>query len=297
MAKFLNTDLINEWLPRLISETQRELVIIVPYIKTPDRIYQHLLDANRRGVETTLIYRENHLLQQERAKFEALDNLNLMHHPNVHAKCYYNETYLIICSMNLYEYSSKNNREMGILLHRNSIDGPYGDRDDEKLFLDAVKEIRSIINGAHIERASRETDTEGFEMEIIKTQKEKEEENCRFLNKHFGHKRFEVVQRGDKWSSICHNYFDKIHLVMEHRATLVLDLEEGRKEELFRRIAPKDKEFRFPGYKFYWNWHKSDMHLYPDTKHPLCKDLSGQDELHFMRKGVDELISFIRQYY
>ena len=42
MAKFLNTTLLNEWIPKLIDETERELVIIVPYIKTSDKMYNHI---------------------------------------------------------------------------------------------------------------------------------------------------------------------------------------------------------------------------------------------------------------
>ena len=42
MAKFLNTASLNEWIPKLIEETKRELIIIVPYIKTSDRMYNYL---------------------------------------------------------------------------------------------------------------------------------------------------------------------------------------------------------------------------------------------------------------
>ena len=127
MAIFLNTTKLNEWIPKLITETKKELVIIVPCIKTSDKMYQHLKEANDRGVETTLVYRENKLTGTEKAKFEALNNLNLMHYPNVHCKCYYNEAYLIISSMNLYEYSELNNREMGVLLHRESSGSGWND--------------------------------------------------------------------------------------------------------------------------------------------------------------------------
>ncbi|WP_418884520.1 phospholipase D-like domain-containing protein [Cognataquiflexum nitidum] len=96
--------MINEWIPRLISEAEKNLIIIVPYIKTSDRIFKYLWEANKRGVAITLIYRENKLFQTEKVKLNSLENLNLMHHPNVHAKCYYSENYLLITSMNLYEY-------------------------------------------------------------------------------------------------------------------------------------------------------------------------------------------------
>ncbi len=139
MAKFLNTDLLNEWILRLIEETERELIIIVPYIKTSGRVYKQLFEANKRGVETTIVYRENKLTPEEKRKFEALDNLNLMHHPNVHAKCYYNEKYMIIGSVNLYEYSEKNNREMGVLISK---------LNDGDLYKKAYNEALSIKNNS-----------------------------------------------------------------------------------------------------------------------------------------------------
>ena len=118
MPKFLNTQGLSTWIPRIIEETERELVIITPYMQLSDKIFNLLIEANERGVETIIIYRENKLSEKDKEKLKSIDNLNLMHHPNIHAKCYYNENFLLIASINLYEYSEKNNREMGILLHK-----------------------------------------------------------------------------------------------------------------------------------------------------------------------------------
>lgn len=78
--------------------------------------------------------------ERDKQKLKSIDNLNLMNHPNVHAKCHYNENYLLIASMNLYEYSEINNREMGVLFHRVNIsefgnDDGWGDNSEEILFL------------------------------------------------------------------------------------------------------------------------------------------------------------------
>ena len=43
---------------------------------------------------------------------------------------------MVITSLNLYEYSIKNNREMGVLIKKEK---------DSKLYQDAVKEVNSII--------------------------------------------------------------------------------------------------------------------------------------------------------
>ena len=48
MAIFLNTTKLNEWIPKLINETKKELVIIVPYIKTSDKMYvDDILEASK----------------------------------------------------------------------------------------------------------------------------------------------------------------------------------------------------------------------------------------------------------
>lgn len=49
MPKFLNTQGISEWIPKLIDVTDRELVIITPYMQLSDKIYERLFNANARG--------------------------------------------------------------------------------------------------------------------------------------------------------------------------------------------------------------------------------------------------------
>lgn len=295
MAKFLNTTLLNEWIPKLIEASEKELIIIVPYIKTSDRMYNYLLEANKRGVETTLVYRENKLLPIEKAKFESLDNLNLMHHPNIHCKCYYNENYLIITSMNLYEYSEKNNREMGILFEKKN----NGFSDDEKIFKDALEEIKEILNGTQLEKESRETAAEGFIMEIIKNEKEKKEELCRELIKVFGHKKFEVEKKLDNsWYCVCNNYFDKINLTITHRAELELKMEKEKIEKIYKAFLVNYNQYMIKGYKIYWNASDQNILVYINkgkAKHEVSR--SSQEEFNLFRKGADDMIAHLRTFF
>ncbi len=299
MAKFLNTDLLNEWIPRLIRETEKELIIIVPYIKTSERIFTHLLEANKRGVETTLVYRENKLTQYEKEKFAALDNLNLLHHPNVHAKCYYNGKYLIIGSMNLYEYSELNNREMGVLLHRFHLEGELTNQfDSPKIFEDAVQDINLIIRASEMERQSRETVEEGFEMDIIKTPREKLEQRCKEINKLFLHKRFEPTEVGSTghWNCTCKNYSDRIDVTLEHRACLSFQYDEKRVATIFNKVNPMKHQERFEGFRMYWSHHTASITLYKNQKHKMWQNLSSDDELRLMKNGIDQLIGFLRPF-
>jgi PLD-like domain len=289
MPIFLNTPLLNEWIPRLIKESIRELVIVVPYIKTSEYLFQELKNANSRGVETTIIYRENKLTATEKQKFESIDNVNLMHHPNVHCKCYYNEKYLIITSMNLYEYSQINNREMGILLTK--------EKDGIDIFEDAITEIRQIINGSNIEKQSRETIEEGFEMDIIKTKVEKLEETCIEINKVFIHKKFSPTPLFTSYRIVCENYFDKIDVILDGRAEFILNYPLERIEEIHKKVEKQINEYYFDGYKFYWNHYKSGIYLYSNSKHPSAtKIINEKDNYKHIKLGIDNVIAFIRKF-
>ena len=297
MPLFLNTQRLNEWIPKLINESEKELVIIVPYIKTSNRIYNHLYEANNRGVETTIVYRENKLNDSEKVKLQQLDNLNLMHHPNIHCKCYYNEKYLIISSINLYEYSEENNREMGVLFSKESLPGLLNNvAENEHIFKDAVEEIRAIINAAQMEKRSRETKTEGFELNIIKTEKEKTEEACQALNKLFLHKKFEPLFINNAWKPVCKNYFDKVDIVFDYRTELNLNFPEEKLSEIFNRFLPYYHEYRITGFKLYWNYHTSPIYLYADSKHKFWQTDNENEIKEIRKQGIDELISFIRKF-
>jgi sugar-specific transcriptional regulator TrmB len=78
MAIFLNTQKIREWVYRLIRETETELIIIVPHLSASEKLLQYLKDADNRGVETTIIYRENKLSVAEKQKFNELDILSFV---------------------------------------------------------------------------------------------------------------------------------------------------------------------------------------------------------------------------
>lgn len=305
MPKFLNTEGLSTWIPRIIEETQRELVIITPYMQLSDKIYKLLLDAEMRGVETIIIYRENKLSDKEKEKLKSIDNLNLMHHPNIHAKCYYSENYLLIASMNLYEYSEINNREMGVLLNRKVIEDEEEDDfgrgyDSPEVFENALKEIVEIINGAHLEKMSRETLTEGFEMDILKSSKEKAEEKLKRLNKIHIHKKFELkcIDGKNHFDFLCKNYVDKVDVLLGYRIEVKLRIEEkkiNKPFEAFKRNR-ENLEYSIKGFKFYWN-KLDEILLYDDNKHYYWKKAEKEEHFNLIRKkGIDDVISFIKSF-
>jgi phosphatidylserine/phosphatidylglycerophosphate/cardiolipin synthase-like enzyme len=299
MAKFLNTRLLSNWIERLIDETEKELIILVPYINISDKIYKKLEAANARGVETVLIYREDKLTEKEKAKLFSLDNLNLLHHPNLHAKCYYNEKYLIIGSMNLYEYSEKNNREMGVLLHKEELteNGKYinYDTDKDDVFKDAVNEIREVIKSSELERQSRDTIENGFELEIIKTDVEKKLEYCKLLNKHFNNKIFEPHKIGDEYYAYCKNYFDNIDVSIDYRVTIYMNFEDYHLKSIFSEFSKIYDEFMCDGFKIYWNSHKSYVYLYSDSRNKSWKNAkTPKEQFDLYKSAISLFINYVK---
>ena len=65
----------------------------------------------------------------------------LYYYHNLHAKCYFNDSEMVITSMNMYEFSEKNNREMGIYINKSN---------DNSTFLDAFQETKSIIDNSEL---------------------------------------------------------------------------------------------------------------------------------------------------
>lgn len=302
MAKFLNTEKIIHWIKEIITSAEDELIIIVPYIKTSSRIYDSLYQANQKGVDITLIYRENKLSTSEKQKLLSLQNLNLLHHPNIHAKCYYNGDLLLICSMNLYDYSEKNNREMGVLLHLNDIEenersfGSYAS-DEPIEFLNAKKEIREIINGSTIERINSSKHNGSFELENIKSEEEFAQERCNNRNKFFLNKKFEPLkQREDLWFDRCSNYYDHVDVTYEsNRIAFDFKHPDINLEELHGRWMKSYDEFEIKDFKYYWGYFDSPLYLYTDKRFDW-ELLITRSQAEYQMKVKDAIEFIIKKY-
>jgi phosphatidylserine/phosphatidylglycerophosphate/cardiolipin synthase-like enzyme len=139
MAKFLTTSAVTYQVEKIIQEAKKKLVLVSPYIKTTKTFLERFKDASERGVQIIIIYGKSELSPSEKKQLDSISTLKLYYFDNLHAKCYFNESEMVITSMNLYEFSEKNNREMGILVTK---------KFDEEIFNDGVKETHSIIKSA-----------------------------------------------------------------------------------------------------------------------------------------------------
>ncbi|MFC1983621.1 phospholipase D-like domain-containing protein [Chloroflexota bacterium] len=135
MAEFQTTHQTAASIESIIRDAKQRLVLVSPYLQLSRAFFARMKDADEQGVKIIIIYGKDELKPTEKKKLLSLKNIALGFCDNLHAKCYYNEDNMIITSMNMYEYSEKNNREMGILIKS---------KEDPSVYKDAVREVQSI---------------------------------------------------------------------------------------------------------------------------------------------------------
>lgn len=137
MAKFLNTKKAVSEIEDLIRNADQKLILMSPYLKLSKDFKELLTYRNNKDKITTVIFGKQELNPNEMKFLQALRFVILKYHEDLHAKCYLNEDKMIITSLNLYEFSMNNNKEMGVLVD-------LLDDNDKELFEDALKEIDYI---------------------------------------------------------------------------------------------------------------------------------------------------------
>ena len=137
MVQFLVTSDIVSAIEGVIRDAQQQAVLVSPYLQLSPTFAQRFLEADRRGVALTLLYgKKDKLEEPTRSALSKLQRLKLRFLENVHAKCYFNESEMVITSMNLYAFSA-NNREMGVLVTA-----------DEDIYHSARREVLTMLEHA-----------------------------------------------------------------------------------------------------------------------------------------------------
>ena len=126
MTEFLTTTGISNHLELIIKGADERLVIISPYLRTNTLIRELLEEKDRWKIDIRVIHGKEDLQPGERAWLDSLPSIRTSFCQNLHAKCYLNEKTALLTSMNLYEFSQANNREMGILASREADPDLYG---------------------------------------------------------------------------------------------------------------------------------------------------------------------------
>ena len=145
MAEFLTRKGIVYHLDRIISEAEKELVLISPYIKA-DNETKDILKNQKRSTKIHVIYGKTRLKPAEKSFFNDI-SIEPSFLENLHAKCYLNEKEALLTSMNLYEFSQEHNDEMGILVSREKDPELY-----EKIREESMRLVEASENGKETAR-------------------------------------------------------------------------------------------------------------------------------------------------
>jgi len=137
MAKFINTRKAVSEIEELIKNANEKLILVSPYLKLSKDFKELLAYRNKKDKITTIIFGKQELNPDEMAFLQDLRFVILKYNEDLHAKCYINDQKMIITSLNLYEFSMANNKEMGVLIDKN-------DPADSQLFEDAMREVEFI---------------------------------------------------------------------------------------------------------------------------------------------------------
>jgi len=151
MAEFLTTHGTAFQIENVIAGARKQLTLVSPFLRLSKTLAERLQDAARRGIRITIVFGKEELEHEQELIISGLTGARLYFLPNLHAKCYFNEDRMVITSMNMYEFSEKHNREMGVLLEAG-----------EPAYAQALREVESIIAAGEQRvggRAARPRDT------------------------------------------------------------------------------------------------------------------------------------------
>jgi len=137
MAKFINTRKAVSEIEDLIKNAGERLILVSPYLKLSKDFKELLTYRNNKDKITTVVFGKQELSPVEMEFLRGLRFVILKYNEDLHAKCYVNDDKMVITSLNLYQFSMANNKEMGVLIDKN-------DPADIQLFEDAYKEVEYI---------------------------------------------------------------------------------------------------------------------------------------------------------
>ena len=155
MAEFYTTTGISHHLEEIIKNAEDRLWLISPYLKVNNRL-RELLEDKKPSVDVRVIYGKSELQPEEMKWLEGLTQIKTSFRQNLHAKCYLNEDQALLTSMNLYEFSEKNDDEMGVLVSKDE-DLYRKIFEESKRLVDNSEQIRVTVARVETPAVDRET--------------------------------------------------------------------------------------------------------------------------------------------
>lgn len=267
MAKFLTTVGTSFYIEQIIINSTDSLTLVTPYLKLSQNLLERLSDAEKEGVKITLVYGKSELAQQEKVKLYSLNNIRIYFCQNLHAKCYHNEDLMIITSMNLYEFSERNNREMGILAEKEK---------DEEIFSSTLKEIESIKNASKLEKDfnSEETSSQDVSFEIDPIYPEIYNFHLPALSKALKNKYPDRAVEFDEGIKI--KGFPYAGVDMEVGGTINFIFDQSLNYDRIKSRNMGVVNADLPLIRFYWNYYK--LNIYPEKNYAPELNSVGLEE-------------------
>ena len=126
MAKFITGEELEKVIYDIIWDAEQTLLIVSPFIKL-DVYFKKLFDKhiNNPRLHFIIVFGKNEgevsksLSKADFDYFKKFLNISVIYVPTLHAKYYGNENKGVITSINLYDYSFKNNIEFGVYSETN----------------------------------------------------------------------------------------------------------------------------------------------------------------------------------
>ncbi len=111
-------DEIESQVLQVIRGATKYITFVTPYVD----LWMHLTDAMRdaidKRVDITFFLREGENRQRPEDLKWLRQNVKVYEVPNLHAKIYLNETTVLVSSMNITEYSTRNSKEFAMIVRR-----------------------------------------------------------------------------------------------------------------------------------------------------------------------------------
>jgi len=289
MPKFITTIETSFQISEIIKNAQTEIILVSPYLKLSPNLKDALSDANRKGIVITLIYGKSDLEKDEQMFLDRLENLTIYFQKNLHGKCYFNETTMLITSMNLYESSEKKNKEFGIL-----IDG----QNDYGIYDEVIEEIRLLISSSQLKKKSKSF-LQGFQSFVLSPLGI--EELCNFLNSSYGTNKFtiqkEYYQGGNRSLRIvAQEFIPNVSIEIDRNIDFIFNLPKPTCEKIFNGSSLLTNPELIADYRVFWNQPYNVVKVYKSfaikEKWNLLDNLIRSN---YYKRAIDVVITEIKQ--
>jgi hypothetical protein len=150
MAEFITGKKLADEVCDIVFNAKKKLLIVSPYIKLDDYFKKEVFNKHKNNpeLEIIIVFGKNKYNPQKSFSkidfeyFKEFPNISIVYVNNLHAKYYANEIKGVVTSINLYDYSFKNNIEFGVVSETKLIGG-------SKIDLQAWNSTMSILTDNH----------------------------------------------------------------------------------------------------------------------------------------------------